>query len=154
MPLAELNISTWKIDPSSEVAKEFYDRVEAINSLAERSEGFIWRLVEDPRDENGRNAVCDGHDTLYTLSVWQDVGHLERFVWNTVHKKVYQGKNKWFAELSDHHLVMWNVESGVQPTLEDARERLDHLNEHGNSDFAFEWGHLPHVKLWQQQQCG
>lgn len=154
MHLAELNISRWKIDAMSEQASGFMDNISMINNLAERSEGFVWRLLDEKRDKNGANAVCPDPDTLMTLSVWESVEHLEHFVWNTVHKRIYKGKNDWFGALDTHHFVMWWVEEGHQPTVEEAKDRLDCLNFEGNSDRAFDWSHLPHVKLWQSQQCG
>ncbi len=152
MHLAELNISRWKIDPASEEAKGFTGNVGRINALAERSPGFVWRLTDEQRTAEGSNAVCPDRLTEMTLSVWETVEDLEQFVWNTVHKRIYNGKNRWFSALDSHHLVMWHVEEGHQPSITEARERLDHLELHGNTDFAFEWSHLPGVKLWQIQQ--
>lgn len=154
MHLAELNISKWKIDADSDAAMGFVRNVARVNGLAERSEGFVWRLLDEQRDEDGRNAVCDGPDTVMTLSTWESAEHLENFVWKTVHKKIYNGKDQWFSAMQSHHLVMWNVEAGHQPSLDEAKERLDHLDANGDSDFAFGWSHLPHVKLWQEQRCG
>ena len=153
MNLAELNISKWKIEPMSQAARGFVDYVPRVNALAERSDGFVWRKVDEERDEHGRNAVCDDENTIMTLSVWESPEQLEEFVWNTVHKRIYNGKNQWFSHMESHHLVMWWVDEGHEPTLEEARERLDHLDANGNTDFAFDWAHLPHVKLWQQQRC-
>ncbi len=56
--------------------------------------------------------------------------------------------------MKSHHFVMWIIEEGHRPTLQEAKERLDYLNEHGNSDHAFDWAHLPHVKMWQRARCG
>jgi len=153
MHLAELNISKWKIDPDTDpVARGFLDNVGRINALAERSEGFVWRLLDEGRDFHGNN-VLGGPETLMTMSVWETPEYLEHFVWNTVHKKIYEKKADWFNAMESHHLVMWWVEEGHTPSLDEAKERLDHLNEHGDSDHAFGWSHLPHIKLWEQQRC-
>ena len=154
MHLAQLNISKWKIDAKSETARGFTDNVSRINALAERSEGFVWRLLDEQRNEFGANVVCPDEHTEMTFSVWENAESFEHFVWNTVHKQIYQNKNDWFGALDSHHFVMWHIEEGHLPTLEEAKERLDYLNENGNSDFAFGWSHLPHVKLWQTQRCG
>ena len=87
------------------------------------------------------------------MSVWETPEQLEHFVWNTVHKKIYNQKADWFKIMDSHHLVMWWVNEGHQPSLEEAKERLDHLNAKGDSEAAFGWSHLPHVKLWEQQRC-
>lgn len=154
MHLAELNISKWTIDPGSQEARGFTDNVARINALAERSEGFVWRALDEKRDGQGRNAVCDGPSTVMTLSVWETPVHLEHFVWNTVHKQIYNGKSQWFSHMESHSFVMWWVEKGHRPSIEEAKARLDLIDAKGDSDDAFGWSHLPHVKLWQTQQCG
>jgi hypothetical protein len=146
MPIAQLNISVWNVDPRSEAAAPFNHNVERMNALAERSDGFIWRLLDEGRDENGHN-VIGGPETLMTLSVWQSAAHLEAFAFNTVHRKIYERKAEFFAKLQSHHFVMWTIEAGHLPTLDEAKQRLDHLNKHGNTDFAFDWAHLPEVSL-------
>lgn len=153
MHLAELNISKWRISPLSDEAKGFINNIERINGLAERSEGFVWRKVDEERDERGRS-VFGGPMKLFTLSVWESAEHLEHFVWKTVHKRIYNDKSKWFGHMDSHSLAMWWVEEGHRPTLLEAKDRLDHLDKHGNSDYAFGWSHLPHIKLWQEQSCG
>lgn len=152
MHLAELNISNWKVDPASKDAAGFVNNVGRINSLAGRSPGFVWRKVNEERDANGFNAL-GGPKTLMTMSVWETALDLESFVWNTVHKQIYQNKSQWFDQLESHHLVMWWVNEGEMPSILEAKTRLDYLNSHGDSDYAFGWLHLPHVKLWQQQRC-
>lgn len=154
MHLAELNISFWKIDPGSDAARGFVDHVTRINGLAERASGFVWRLLDEQRDADGKNAVCEGADTIMTLSVWESPADLEQFVWKTAHKRIYNGKHQWFSAMKSHNLVMWWVDEGHQPSIEEAKQRLDHLDAKGDSDHAFGWTHLPHVKLWQQQECG
>lgn len=154
MHLAELNISKWKVDPQSPEGSGFTDNVARINKLAEGTDGFQWRLLDEERDEFGRNAICDGSSTVMTLSTWESAEHLEHFVWNTVHKQIYNGKSQWFDHMESHSFVMWWIEEGHRPSLEEAKERLDFLDANGDSDRAFGWSHLPHVKLWQTQQCG
>jgi heme-degrading monooxygenase HmoA len=146
MHLAQLNISVWKIDDRSEAARPFNDNVARMNALAERSPGFVWRLLDEGRDENGANLI-GGRDTLMTLSVWESLAHLEAFAFNTVHRKIYQRKGEWFHKLQSHHLVMWWVEEGHRPDLAEAKARIDHINAHGNTDFAFDWAHYPDLNL-------
>ena len=49
---------------------------------------------------------------------------------------------------------MWSIPSGHIPDLEEATDRLDHLTRNGDSDFAFGWSYLAHIKLWMSQKCG
>ncbi len=153
MHLAELNISNWKVDPASPEAAGFVDNVARVNALAERSPGFVWRKIDEERDERGRNPV-GGPKTLMTLSVWETSEHLEHFVWNTVHKKIFENKALWFSQMESHHLVMWWVKEGVPPTIQEAKDRLDHLNANGNTDYAFNWSYLPQNMMMQGQNHG
>ncbi len=142
MHLAELNLSVWKYDPdTNETSRGFLDNVERINALAERSEGFVWRLEEEERDGDG-NTVFGGPETLLTMSVWENSEKLQHFVFKTLHKRFWERKEEWFGRMDSHHLVMWWVEEGHRPTMAEAKERLDHLDAKGESEYAFTWKHL------------
>lgn len=153
MHLAEMNIAQWKVDPAGPEAASFIAALDPVNAAAERMPGFVWRLVGDGNDATDILAYQDPR-VLVNMSVWETAEHLENYVWNTVHKRIYRNRGKWFGALEAHHFVMWNIETGHIPTLGEGIERLDHLRAHGNSDHAFDWSHLPHVKLWQSQRCG
>src|ERR1700727_2880649 len=71
----------------------------------------------------------------------------EGFVWGTVHKQFYNRMGDWFQKPGTPHFVMWPIPSGHIPNLEVATARLAHLTVQGDSDFAFGWSHLPHIKL-------
>jgi hypothetical protein len=127
--------------------------LDRVNALAERSEGFVWRLKDD---SNNATAIRPANDPTMAvnLSVWETVEALERFVWATVHKQFYNRKGDWFERLGTPHFVMWPIPSRHIPDLEEAMGRLAHLAAHGDSDFAFGWGHLAHIKLWMSRKCG
>jgi hypothetical protein len=48
---------------------------------------------------------------------------------------------------------MWWIPEGHVPTLEEAKQRLDHYIANGPSEFAFGWAELPSAKLWQEKRC-
>lgn len=153
MHLAELNIARLKYDFEDPRVADFAENLELVNGIAERSEGFVWRFVDD----GGASAIdirmFDDPAVITNLSVWQTPEHLERYVWNTVHKRFYERRAEWFSLMEKQHFVMWWVDEGHQPSLDEAAARLEHLQAHGDTDFAFGWSHLPHVKLWQQARC-
>ena len=68
---------------------------------------------------------------IVNLSVWETPEQLEHFVWNTMHKRVYQKKGSWFEPMETPHFVMWWVPVGHEPTPEEAMARLAHLTQHG-----------------------
>jgi hypothetical protein len=49
---------------------------------------------------------------------------------------------------------MWTIPAGHIPVLDEAKARLEHLRAHGDSDHAFGWAHLPHIKQWMTKKCG
>ena len=152
MHLAELNIARLKYPFDDPRIAEFADNLARVNAVADRSEGFVWRL----QDESGDATQIRGFDdpmVIVNMTVWQSAEHLERFVWNTVHKQFYAKRAEWFELMQAQHFVMWWVDEGHVPDLAEAKARLDHLDANGDSDFAFGWSHLPHVKLWQQARC-
>ncbi|MEL6919716.1 MAG: DUF3291 domain-containing protein [Pseudomonadota bacterium] len=153
MHLAQLNIAVPKYDLDDPRIADFMNNIYRINSAAERMEGFVWRFADD---SGGATETVGpwGPGPIINMSVWETPEHLENFVWNTLHKRIYQRKHEWFDAMRSHHFVMWWVDDGYRPTLNEAKDRLDYLNVHGNSDHAFDWAHLPHVKLWQSQRCG
>lgn len=152
MHLAQLNIARPRYANDDPRFSEFMENLSRINSLGEAMPGFVWIHKDD--SGHAMDMPTPWPDAAANLTVWETPEHLEHFVWNTVHRKFYQKKDNWFEPLSTNHFVMWWVEEGHLPTLEEAKERLDHLDDHGNSDFAFGWSHLPSVKLWQEKRCG
>jgi hypothetical protein len=88
------------------------------------------------------------------LTVWTDVGSLERFVWGTIHKRFYERRAEWFEVLKDQHFVMWFVPAGHRPTVTEALARLEHRKAHGDSEQAFGWAFLTDARLWKTGACG
>ena len=151
--LAQLNVGRplYRLDDPRMAG--FMDNLDRINAVAERSPGFVWRLKDDSNNATAMRPF-DDPNMLVNLSVWENVEALERFVWATVHKQLYNRKTEWFEKPSQPHFVMWPIAAGHIPDLEEAKARLDHLTGYGDSDDAFGWAYLPHVKLWMGQKCG
>ncbi len=153
MHLAQLNIARLKYPFEDPRVADFAANLDRVNGIAERSEGFVWRLQDDGGDATGIQAF-DDPAVIVNMSVWRDPETLERFVWNTIHKAFYRRRAEWFGLMEAQHFVMWWVdEQAPPPDLLEAKARLSHLQAHGDSDFAFGWAYLPHVKLWQQARC-
>jgi hypothetical protein len=131
---------------------EFMGALDAVNALAERSPGFVWRLKDD--SNNATNILVSADPTfLINMSVWETPEQLQHFVWNTVHKRIYQKKGNWFTPMRTPHFVMWWIAAGHIPTSAEALERLDHLTRHGSSEHAFGWESLPSVERVMSQRC-
>jgi hypothetical protein len=98
MNLAQLNVARLKYPFEDPRIADFADNLDRINGLAERSDGFVWRLQDD-----GGYAVEIRADAdpmiIVNMSVWRDAESLERFVWNTVHKQIYRRRGEWFGAM-------------------------------------------------------
>ena len=151
--LAQLNVGHIRYATDDPRMAEFMGALDAVNALAERSPGFVWRFKDDASNNATNILVSADPHFLINMSVWETPEQLEHFVWNTVHKRIYQKKGNWFAPMATPHFVMWWIPAGHTPTPTEALARLDHLTKHGASEHAFGWESLPNVKLWMQQRC-
>lgn len=155
MHLAELNIGRLVAPTDDPRVKDFMDNLDRINGLGKRMPGFVWMMEGsgEPGTGNTETAIDGDPQFVSNLSVWEDVESLETFVWGTIHKQFYDRKAEWFEVMGEQHFVMWWVEEGHQPTLDEALERLTHLKEHGPSDHAFGWKDIAAAKLYKTKQC-
>jgi hypothetical protein len=145
--LAQFNIARIKYPLDDPRMAEFVENVARVNGLADKIEGFVWRLQDDSGNAMGMT-VYDDARLLPNLTVWEDVEALERFVWKTVHSRFYGRREEWFEPL-DTPLVMWWVPAGARPSMQEGVARRDHLMAHGPSDHAFGWAHLPAAQYWK-----
>lgn len=150
--LAQLNVAKAIDELDSKRMADFIAALDRINGVAERSPGFVWRLKDDSGNATDIETTDDPR-FIVNISIWETPANLEQFVWNTVHKRVYDKKSEWFEAPAHAHFVMWWVPAGQTVSAEEALARLDHLNANGPSDRAFGWESLPNVQLWRQQQC-
>lgn len=152
MQLAEFNVGHLLYPIDDPRVRRFVMALDMVNEVAERMPGFVWRLKDASGNATGI-AVYDDPKVIPNLSVWTDIGSLETFVWKTVHKQFYERREQWFSILDKQSFVMWQVEDGHRPTIEEATARLDHLNQYGDSDHAFGWSYAPQARLWLETRC-
>ena len=133
--LAQFNIARarWPLDDPR--MAPFFDAVPAINALAERSPGFIWRLI----DEDGPDAPDFSHEPrmTLTLSLWKDVDSLRHSTWHTLHKRFRMRTREWFEAPTEAYVVCWPIEEGRTPTGEEVLARLEELRRDGPSERVF-----------------
>ncbi len=140
--LAELNFGTLRYDWDDPRVRDFVDGPDLVNSLAERSPGFVWRLTDDAMavEQTGPNGAFGVNPRVAsTLSVWVDAGALARFVWNTVHKQFYARRAEWYDAVGNSNLVLWWVPEGHRPSMAEGLSRHRQLLTHGPSETAFGW---------------
>lgn len=138
MHLAQLNIAEMKAPIDSPLLADFVAQLDKVNALAEASEGFVWRLVGDGGEDATALRFEGKPNLLINMSVWTSVEALEDFTYkNAAHTAVMRDRKKWFDKMEKMHLVLWWIPEGHQPTLLEARERLEYLWKHGASPKAF-----------------
>ncbi len=135
--LAQVNISKLLAPLDSEQLSGFVSQLDNINALAECSQGFVWRL----KDEGGQSATefrpFDDDMIIVNMSVWTDAESLKNYVFKSAHSHVMRNRAAWFEKPTNITTVLWYIAAGHLPTLEEAKKRLAHINEHGETDYAF-----------------
>lgn len=142
--LAELNIGVLRHPWGDPRIAEFANAIDRVNAIAARSPGFVWRLSDIDMDAAQRDpAGALGGDprVAATLSVWEDLASLERFVWRTVHKRFFARRKEWFAPDQGIRLALWRTPAGHRPSIDEGVARLRALEADGDTDFAFGWSY-------------
>lgn len=139
--LAQLNIATAIAPLESPELKEFVDNLDYINGIAEQSPGFIWRL----QDESGNATdiqLFDDPKTIINMSVWQSPDALKNFMFKTDHMKFFKRKAQWFNKPVQANYVLWWLDEGQIPTVEQGLAKLKLLRQQGEQAQAFSFKKL------------
>jgi hypothetical protein len=141
MNIAVHTVGRLKALPGEPEVAGFVDNIPAVFSVAERSDGFIWRFnrLTNPEHRAEFEAYVGDAALAVTLSVWESVEKLNHYVFKTLHGRFYDRKDEWFHPPGEAMFVLWRVPEGHEPTLAEAGSRLAHLRTHGPSDHAFDW---------------
>lgn len=114
----------------------FVVALDPVNRIAERSPGFVWRLGSS--QSHGATTLRDGSfPVIVNLSVWESYEALQAFVYHSPHGAYLRRRARWFEPSPQPSTVLWWVEAGQRPTVEEALRRLRHLRAHGPSPQAF-----------------
>jgi hypothetical protein len=134
--LAQLNIARFRLPQEDPVNADFVNNLDRVNAIADQQPGFVWRLVGEGNNALDIHAV-DDQNVASNLSVWNDVESLEAFVFsNEAHRDILRRRREWFDKL-EFYLVLWWVSAGHRPDLEEAKRRLECLQENGPTAEAF-----------------
>lgn len=117
--------------------KDFVDRLDEVNAVAEKSQGFVWRLKDDNNNATSIKAF-DDDQLIVNMSVWESIEDLEAFVYKGSHVEVLRRRKEWFSKMK-FYMVMWWVPAGHVPSLEEAKKRLEYLEQNGPLEYAFDF---------------
>lgn len=137
--LAQLNITRMQSNSINDpLMADFVAQLDTINTLAENSKGFVWRL----KDEEG-NATnihpFDDDRIIVNMSVWESIEDLSEYAYKSAHAVVMKDRSKWFEKFGKPSMVLWYIDEEHTPTVKEARERLEFLQENGASEYAFDF---------------
>ena len=150
--LAELNIGRIRHPLDDPRMADFADNLALVNGIAERSSGFVWRFTDASGNATNTRPFEDPL-MIVNVSVWENVESLEKYVWQTVHKRFYGRRHEWFDKFEGPYFVMWWVPAGHRSSIQEAVGRLDHLKANGPSEHAFGWESLASAQLWKTARC-
>ncbi len=134
--LAQLNIARMRAPIDSPEMADFVALLDSVNAVADRSPGFVWRLIDAPGRPSGLDMFEDAM-ILVNMSVWESVETLREYVYRGLHTTPMRRRAEWFDKMNAPHMALWWVPAGHIPTLAEARERLEFLRVNGETPYAF-----------------
>jgi hypothetical protein len=134
--LAQVNVALARAEMTSEIMSGFVSRLEEINHLAEKSKGFVWRLIGDGSDATSIRAF-DDQLLLVNMSVWEDLASLKAYAYKSAHVELIRDRDAWFKKMPEAHQALWWIPSGHIPTVHEAKSKLEQIRKHGASPIAF-----------------
>ena len=135
--LAQVNLGRIKAPLDSDVMRGFMSRLDEINTLADRSPGFVWRLQTSAGNATYFRPYPEDDSILLNMSVWESIEALKDYVYKTAHKELLRHRDEWFEKFSGVYLALWWVPSGHIPSIDEAKKRIAYVNAHGPTQFAF-----------------
>ena len=136
MQLAQINVARLLHALDDPRIAEFVDNLDAVNALAESSDGFVWRLKDDTGNAT-QIAFDEDPRVIVNMSVWETVEALETFAYKTSHRRFVQRRKEWFSLFGAPYVALWWIEDGHWPNPIEGRRRLAHLGQYGPSPYAF-----------------
>ena len=134
--IAQLNIGRVRAPLDDPRMAGFVARLDEINALADRSPGFVWRLQTSEGNATYFRPYDDDR-ILMNMSVWESIETLKNFVYRTVHVELLKQRQEWFENFAGSYLALWWVPAGHIPGIDEAKKRLAYLDQHGPTQFAF-----------------
>ncbi len=134
--LAQFNIARMRAPLDDPLMAGFVEQLEYINSVADRADGFVWRMQTEEGDSTAIRAYEDD-SVIVNMSVWSSLAALHDYVYRSDHLAPMRNRSAWFERSAGPTMVMWWIPKGTTPSVADGTERLAHLAEHGATAAAF-----------------
>jgi hypothetical protein len=135
--LAQLNVGRLRAPIDDPIIAEFKGALDAINALADRSPGFVWRLQTAEGNATALHPIDDDELIAINMSVWESIEALGDYVYRSDHTAFLRRRREWFERYGTAYLVLWWVPAGHIPSIDEALARLDELERNGPTENAF-----------------
>ena len=139
--LAQVNIGRFRAPIEDPIMEGFRSQLDSINALADRTPGFLWRLQTEDGNATAVHAFewdrAGSAGVLVNMSVWESVEALFEFVYKSRHVDFFRRRRAWFERFGRPYIALWWVPAATLPSAADARERLEYLEAHGPTPYAF-----------------
>lgn len=135
--LAQINVGRFRLPADHPANAEFMDALDAVNALAEASDGYVWRLVGDGNDATDVEVDASDPNLIANMSVWRDVESLAAFAYRSPeHLAIMRRRREWFEHMTAY-MALWWVPAGHRPTVAEGVEKIAALAANGPSPEAF-----------------
>jgi len=128
--LAQTNFTPMRSALDDPVMQGFVSQLDYINSVADKSPGFVWRLQTETGDATAIR-VFDDDLILFNMSVWEFTESLFDYVYHSDHGQAFRDRRNWFLPLERPTLVLWWISKGHVLSVEEAVAKLEHFEKHG-----------------------
>jgi len=135
--IAQVNTGRIKAPLDSPIMAEFMNQRDAINALADKAPGFVWRLQTGEGNATYFRPYPEDDRILLNMSVWETIESLKDYVYKTAHAEVMRHRQEWFEKFPTTYIALWWVPAGHIPGIDEAKKRIAHLDLHGPTEFAF-----------------
>jgi Domain of unknown function (DUF3291) len=138
--IAHFNAARLLHAPSDPRVAGFVDNISKVNSVAERSKGYVWRLAEETSlvAQEGYGGEDGDPKVVFSLSVWESLDDFELFVHKTVHATFLRRRQEWFEPWNGPNYVIWDFRGRPPVSREEGWSKLKLLADHGPSELAYD----------------
>ena len=135
--LAQINIGRFHKPASHPANADFMNALDDVNTIADESDGFVWRLVGEGNNATDISVSADDPNLAVNMSVWRDAESLAAFAYrNSNHLTIMRRRREWFEHM-EFYMALWWVPAGHRPTVEEGMEKVALLTAKGPTPEAF-----------------
>ena len=141
MHLAQLNVARLRAPMDDPIIDDFRLNLARINTMAEVSAGYRWRLQDETGDATSIKPFGDELEII-NLTVWESIEALADFTYRSGHVEFLRHRRDFFEAPTQPILCLWWIPEGIVASVEEAIARLKGAaRAHGPTPRAFTFRH-------------